>query len=72
MDIIDSAINIHGAKKVYEAAYKRMQGDKKPLQNVELGANTMGDAWEIMQRAFNSLTPAERAADYWDVMQHDK
>ncbi len=72
MDIIDNAIRIHGAKKVYEAAYKRMEGDKNPLRAVELGANDMGDAWEIMIKAFNSLTPAERASDYWPALLHDK
>lgn len=69
MDIIDSAIEKHGAKAVYEAAYKRMEGDKETLAKVDLGAADMGAAWQIMQRAFNSLTPEEQAADYWDAMK---
>lgn len=68
-DIIDSAIEKHGAKAVYEAAYKRMQGDKKTLASVDLGAADMGAAWQIMNMAFNSLSPEEQAADYWDAMK---
>jgi len=54
-DIIDNAIRKHGVKKVYEAAYKRMEGDKRPLCEVELEAKGMADVWQIMQRAFASL-----------------
>lgn len=69
MSIIDRAIEIHGAKKVYDAAYKRMQGDRKPLQDVGLRANTLSDANEIMTAAYNMLTKEQRAADYWDASQ---
>jgi len=54
-DIIDNAIRIHGVKKVYEAAYKQMEGDKRPLRDIELEAKGIADVWQIMQRAFASV-----------------
>jgi len=63
--IVERAVEIHGAKAVYDAAVRRMDGDRKPLKNVGLGANTIADAWEIMQEAHKSLTPSEQASDYW-------
>jgi hypothetical protein len=68
-NIITRAIKIHGAKKIYEAAYKHMCNDKQPLINLGLGANTLRDANEIMSIAFDKLSATERAADYWDACQ---
>lgn len=69
MSIIDSAIEIHGAKKVYDAAYKRMQGDAKSLQDIGLTANTLREANEIMTAAYNRMTKEQQVADYWDASQ---
>jgi hypothetical protein len=67
MDIIDRAIALHGAKKVYEAAISRMGGNRQALNDCGLGANTIGDANEIMTRAFAKLSAAEKASDWWDL-----
>lgn len=69
MDIIDRAIKQHGAKKVHDAAYKAMAGDKQPLLDVGLNANSIADMDEIGTRAFKAMSAAEKADDYWDASQ---
>ncbi len=67
--MISRAIERHGAKKVYEAAYRRLNGDSAPLAAVGLIAETLRDANDIMYAAFASLSAAERASDYWGAQQ---
>lgn len=66
MDIIDRAIKQHGAKKVYDAAYAAMGGNKQPLLAVGLNANTVADMDDIGRHAFKALTAREKASDYWE------
>ena len=67
MDLIQNAINTHGAKAVYDAAIKRMEGDTKPLEKVGLIAENMGVAYAIQMQAYNKMTPEQQAKDYWDA-----
>lgn len=65
MDLIAAAIARHGAKAVHDAAYERLKGDPKPLEVVGLIAVDLAQADAIMSQAFRSLSPRERASDYW-------
>jgi hypothetical protein len=63
---IIEAIQKHGAKAVYEAAMARFAGNGQgPLDAVGLGASTLGDAHEIAGIAYEHMTRAEQAQDYW-------
>lgn len=69
MDIIQAAIDKHGAKAVYNAAVAHMEGKNEALAKVDLGAANMGVAYNIMLQAHEQMTPSEQAADYWDASQ---
>lgn len=58
-----SAIRAHGAQAVYNAAIKRMDGDRTALAKVGLDAANLGDANAIMAEAYASMGPAQRAID---------
>lgn len=61
---ITAAIQAHGAKAVYDAACKRMDGNPGPLAAFGLEAKTIGDANTIMVAAFAEMGPAGRAIDF--------
>jgi hypothetical protein len=65
VDLIAAAIARHGAKAVHDAAYKWLQGNRKPLEAVGLIAVDLAQADAIMSQAFKSLSARERAGDYW-------
>lgn len=69
VDLVSDAIRLHGAKRVHEAAVAQMAGNPEPLQQVGLIVANMGQAYAIMSQAFDSLSPSERASDYWQAMQ---
>lgn len=69
MNIIQAAIDKHGAKAVYNAAVARMDGKNEALAQVDLGAANMGAVYNIMLTAHGQMTPSEQAADYWDASQ---
>lgn len=45
---INDAISKHGAKAVYEAGCKAMEGDYSELKALGLPASTLADAWAAM------------------------
>lgn len=65
MDIIQAAIEKHGAKAVYSAAVAHMEGNAQALAAVDLGAANMGAAHSIMMTGHKAMTPEDQAADYW-------
>jgi hypothetical protein len=56
------------AKEVYDACSKWMAGDTTPAQALNLNIRTPRDAHRLMLKAYESLTPEERAQDYWSAM----
>ena len=66
-DLVTAAITKHGAKRVYDAAYRRLQGDRAPLAAVDLIAADLAQANAIMVQAFAGLTASQCAGDYWDA-----
>lgn len=68
MEQIAAAVETQGAKAVYDAAYRRMAGDRLALPAVGLpDAATIGEADYIGRVAFRALDPHERAQDLADV-----
>lgn len=66
MSLIDRAIDRHGAKKVYEAAFARIENKgQSALHAVGLAAETLGDAMEIATAAYARMSKTEQAHDYW-------
>lgn len=58
----------HGAKKVYDAAYQRINGDRAALPAVGLDdVQTIWEADRIGREAFKLLGPIDRAADLADI-----
>jgi len=51
MDLIANAIARHGAKRVYDAAVARMQGEPALLATVGIIANNLAEADAIMSAA---------------------
>lgn len=66
-DDIRDACMAHGAKRVYDAAYAHIGGNKAALEGVGLSAATIGDADRIGRVAFGLLGAADRAADLADI-----
>ena len=67
VDLTQNAIDNHGAKAVYDAAIKRMEGNSKPLERVGLIAQNMGVAYEIQMQAHKQMSPEQQTKDYWDA-----
>jgi hypothetical protein len=63
---IELAIDAHGAKTVYEAAYRHM-GGAKSLADVGLTPSNMGEVDFAMTVAYEHLSEAQRAIDYADA-----
>lgn len=57
------AIKQHGAKAVYQAACRALEGDNQPLAELGFSASRLSDAWHIQSQAYRRLTPGERAAE---------
>lgn len=67
-NIIAAAVRAHGAKAVYDAAYRRMAGDRAALPAVGIAdVRTLADADRIGRIAFAMLSPADRSADAADA-----
>ena len=67
MDLIQRSIDRHGAKAVYDAAARRIEGDAGPLQAVGLAAEALGEAWGILTQAHRQMPRAEQAREHWNV-----
>jgi predicted 3-demethylubiquinone-9 3-methyltransferase (glyoxalase superfamily) len=70
MDLIQRAIDKHGAKTVYDAATARLSGNAEPLSAVGLIADDLGVAWAIMRQAHPQMSKAEQAREHWDVQRN--
>ena len=70
MDLIQRAIDGHGAKAVYDAAVSRMQGESAPLDAVGLTAPDLAVAWAIMSQAHRQMNAEDQAREHWSA-QHD-
>ena len=62
-ETIKSACMTHGAKAIYEAACKRMEGSRDALAFYGLAIETIADANIIASVAFQFLDPNTKAAD---------
>ena len=63
MDIL-TACKTHGPRNVYDAACRRMSGDRAALPSVGLpDPATLGDAHRIMSEAYRLMDDAEQLAD---------
>ena len=62
-ETIKSACMEHGAKAIYEAACKRMEGIVDALDFCGLSAETIADADSIASVAFQFLDPNTKAID---------
>jgi hypothetical protein len=60
---IIAACELHGAKTVSDAAYKRIAGDHTALPKVGLQACGIGEADRITAIAFRLMSAEERAMD---------
>ena len=69
MDLIQRAIDVHGAKAVYDAAAKRLDGDAAPLVSVGLTAPDLAVAWAIMSQAHRQMNAEDQAREHWSVQQ---
>ncbi len=65
-EILDACMQ-HGAKRVYDAAYSRIAGNRAALAAVGLAADDIAQADDIGRVAFGLLGAADRAADLTDA-----
>ena len=66
---VDEAIQHHGAMKVIEAGTAAECEDYAPLQALGLDVETIEEAEQISQEAYDRLTVEEKAANYWETSQ---
>lgn len=65
---IAAACDKHGAKAVYDAAYRRMAGDRTALPKLGLqDVDNAFDADQVGSTAFRLMEPDERATDLADT-----
>lgn len=58
------AIEVYGAKAVYEAAHRHMAGDRvRGLPSVGFHPKTMGDVWAAMDAGYAGMSDSERAIE---------
>lgn len=68
MTTTQSAIQAHGAKRVSDAAYAAMNGQRAALEAVGLGeVRGLGPLHAITVECFAAMSSAERAADLTDA-----
>lgn len=66
--IID-AISAHGAKAVYDAAVKRLEGNRAPLAALGLACEGIGQANTIMTMAYQCMSSTEQDLDHIDAIR---
>lgn len=67
-ETIINACHEHGAKSVYDAAYKRIAGDHAALSKVSLlDVTTIKEADEIGRIAFSFMGDVDKASDLTDI-----
>ncbi len=67
-DVLD-AIESHGARVVYDAAVKALEGDRAPLAEVGVACLNLSNANTAMTLAFRALSPTEKAMDHVEVIR---
>ena len=66
---IEEAIQKHGAMAVFEAGAAGECENYAPLQALGLDVETIADAEQISNAAYDRLTTEEKAANYWEASQ---
>lgn len=56
-------IRKHGAKAVYDAACRALEGDYSHLHALGVPAETLADAWDAQTAAYRALSALEQAGE---------